>query len=200
MTAGQINDVEPFGDWLVVKLINGSVLDAALNSGLEGWTGDEDAAGRFPQVGGLRYAFDPSRPTDSRLVAAQVQLPDGTAAPLGQLDGADMLLVTNNFLAGGGDFYTMVGDAPTVLDASTPITQILTAYFQQFSPITTTGDGRIVNCNLTASAPLCAAGAAAPPAAAAPAPSPTSAAGPRTSCAAAALLVYMFMLVFNIYL
>lgn len=76
-----------------------------------------------PQVAGLRYGFDPvSRPVDARLVKAQllVGLSGGGAPTAGYLSGGnstatlskavpladydgDIILVTNSYVAGGGD-------------------------------------------------------------------------------------------------
>jgi hypothetical protein len=53
------------------------------------------------QVGNVRYAFDPTLPADDRLVAAEVVLSDGSTAPLDAYTDQSILLVTNNFVAGG---------------------------------------------------------------------------------------------------
>lgn len=50
ITSGDLTTVLPFGNFLVVKAVTGSAMQTALNSGLSGWTGDDDAEGRFPQV------------------------------------------------------------------------------------------------------------------------------------------------------
>lgn len=60
------------------------------------------------QVGGLRYAFDPSLPADARLVGAEVlaDFSDGGASgatPLSSYAG-DLLLLSTDYITGGGDF------------------------------------------------------------------------------------------------
>lgn len=50
VSEGQIQAAAPFDNTFVAKEINASTLLAALNSGLSGWTGDDNGAGRFPQV------------------------------------------------------------------------------------------------------------------------------------------------------
>jgi 5'-nucleotidase len=100
---GNVLDVLPFGNFLVVKKVNASIMTEALNNGLSGWTGDSSGAGRFPQVGGLRYSFNPQLPADSRLVNADL-LPSGggSPVPLASFNG-DILLLTADYNANGGD-------------------------------------------------------------------------------------------------
>ena len=87
---------------LMVKRMNASVLMAALNSGLVGWTGDGTAAGRFPQVGGIRLAFDPkAADANKRLVNATITA-GGLNIPLASFTG-EIDVVTNNYVATGGD-------------------------------------------------------------------------------------------------
>lgn len=59
------------------------------------------------QVGNLTYAFDPTLPADARLVAAQLAVPGaGGAAPTWvplESYGGDIMLITNDYVANGGD-------------------------------------------------------------------------------------------------
>ncbi|KAL4425700.1 hypothetical protein ABPG75_009716 [Micractinium tetrahymenae] len=178
VTAGQVAAVWPFGNWLVAKKVDGLTLLAALNNGLSGWTGNDSAAGRFPQVGGMRLSFDPSsRPEDSRLVAVEL-LVDGASLPLSSYSGS-IILLTNDYMSKGGDFYEMLQDEPNgnatlLYDSSTPLDTVVSAYFEEASPVNITTDGRIVNCAISPTNLLCTAGGAqqaAEPSAPAPAPS-----------------------------
>lgn len=168
VTAGQVTAVWPFGNWLVAKQVDGPTLLAALNNGLSAWTGNDSAAGRFPQVAGMRLSFDPaSRPTDSRLVAAELLVND-TSVPLSSFEGS-IILVTNDYMSRGGDFYEMLRDEPdgnaTLLyDSSTPLDSIVAAYFQDASPVDIETDGRIINCATTPADQLCALDSAPAPA------------------------------------
>ncbi|PSC75913.1 5 -nucleotidase isoform B [Micractinium conductrix] len=158
ITQGLVETVLPYGNWLIIKRLPAQHLVPALNSGLSGWTGDVSSSGRFPQVAGLRYAFDPAGPDNaSRLVAAQLLAGvDGQGVPLASYQG-DVLLLTTDYVAGGGDFYTMFSDAPIEWDSSTPLDVILSDHLKAESPVSTTVDGRIANCAATPDAPLCAA-------------------------------------------
>jgi 2',3'-cyclic-nucleotide 2'-phosphodiesterase (5'-nucleotidase family) len=84
--------------------------------------------GAFPQVAGLRLAFDATRPPGDRVVSLAVLDAAGEIADVlvrdGQLEGdptRDFRIVTLNFLAGGGDNYlgtsdTIAGNEVTVQD------------------------------------------------------------------------------------
>jgi 2',3'-cyclic-nucleotide 2'-phosphodiesterase (5'-nucleotidase family) len=66
--------------------------------------------GRFPQVGGFAFSFDPSRPPGSRVISLRVDTPRGPDVVVrnGQLQGdprRTFRMVTLDFLANGGDDY-----------------------------------------------------------------------------------------------
>lgn len=55
------------------------------------------------QVGGMRYSFNPDLPEDARLVAAELLLPGSDkAVPLSGF-GGDVLLLTADYNANGGN-------------------------------------------------------------------------------------------------
>ncbi len=95
LTARDILGELPFNNIVMVLAATGAQLRAALEHGLAGI-----GAGRFPQVSGLRLTFDPKRPAGSRITALTVggQPVDPTKV---------YRLATNDFLADGGDGYTM---------------------------------------------------------------------------------------------
>jgi 2',3'-cyclic-nucleotide 2'-phosphodiesterase (5'-nucleotidase family) len=66
--------------------------------------------GRFPQIGGFAFSFDPSRPPGSRVLSLRVDTPTGRDVVVrnGQVQGdprRTFRLVTLDFLANGGDDY-----------------------------------------------------------------------------------------------
>lgn len=86
----------PFLNRALVLEVSGKALRAALEAGL---AGAENEVGRFPQVSGMTIRADLTRPDGDRIVALLV-----SGAPV----EPDRLyrLVTNDFLARGGDGYT----------------------------------------------------------------------------------------------
>lgn len=140
----------------MAKAVDAPTLAAALNNGLSGWTGNVSAQGRFPQIGGaLRAAFDPvNQPNASRLVGAELRLANGSSVPLSSY-GGEILLLSTDYVLGGGDFYTMFKGLPVVFDSSKPLNEILEEQFQQASPLAAATDGRLANCAEASGAPLC---------------------------------------------
>ena len=78
---------------------------------LENAVSDLPGGGRFAQISGFRYTYDPDAADGSRVV--DVTLDDGTQIVIGGVvqDGADLVVATIDFLARGGDEYPF-GDAP----------------------------------------------------------------------------------------
>jgi 5'-nucleotidase/UDP-sugar diphosphatase len=86
----------PFGNHLVALEVKGSDLGLAIENGLSRLPA---AAGRFPQVSGMKVAFDPQRPAGGRVLAITVG-----GAPL---DANKVYRVAiNDFMARGGDGYS----------------------------------------------------------------------------------------------
>ena len=100
VTLGDAFTVFPFGNQIATTVITGANLWKALENGVGGnYPGD----GRFPQVSGLKYSFDASKPIGSRIV--EVTKLDGTAIAK---DSKEYTLTTLDFLIYGGDGYLNV--------------------------------------------------------------------------------------------
>jgi 2',3'-cyclic-nucleotide 2'-phosphodiesterase (5'-nucleotidase family) len=96
----------PFGNKTVLTELPGSQILAALENGV---SQHEKGAGRFPQVSGMTYAFDPTAPAGSRV--SEVMVGD---APL-DLDKV-YRLATNDFVLGGGDGFSALGGGKVIID------------------------------------------------------------------------------------
>ena len=100
VTLGDALTVYPFGNQIATTVVTGENLWKALENGVGGnFPGD----GRFPQVSGLKYSFDSSKPIGSRIV--EVTKLDGT--PIAK-DSKEYTLTTLDFLIYGGDGYLNV--------------------------------------------------------------------------------------------
>lgn len=99
VTMGEVLTVLPFQNTLSTFRLKGSDVVAALENGV---SQVEDGKGRFPQVAGLKYAFDASKPAGERVSDVMVASGDGFAA----IDtDAVYGVVSNNYMRGGGDGY-----------------------------------------------------------------------------------------------
>ncbi len=98
----------PFGNVTVLVAISGADLLAALENGV---SQVEKKAGRFPQVSGMRFVFDPGAPAGRRIVEVEV-----AGAPLDP--DRTYRLATNDYMLGGGDGYAMLAAGEVLIDAS----------------------------------------------------------------------------------
>jgi uncharacterized repeat protein (TIGR01451 family) len=149
VTVGEVLEVLPFGNTLATFEITGSVLLQALENGVRNYPED----GRFPQVSGMRFLWDPYRPIGSRVISVEVRNPvDNTWQPISPT--ARYKVVTNNFVRQGGDFYTMFrNQAINPYDYGPTLDEAVIEYLQQFSPVTPTLEGRIIYTRRSAIVP-----------------------------------------------
>ena len=128
--------VLPFANKVVKLDVTGEILRAALENGL---SQVERTAGRFPQVSGLRYVFDPKRPAGSRLVTVSVG-----GQPLDPR--ANYTLATFDFILGGGDGYTMLREGKVLVKAENgPMDSDLLIERLKAGPIAPVVDGRVTH-------------------------------------------------------
>ena len=140
VTLGDVLTVLPFGNLVSTFSLSGADVIAALENGV---SRIEDGAGRFPQVSGLRYTFDPAAEAGSRIVSVDVLGEDGTYAPI---DAAAIYTVaSNDFMRRGGDGYTVFADnAIDAYDFGRPLDQVLADFIAANSPINPQIEGRVV--------------------------------------------------------
>jgi 5'-nucleotidase len=199
VTMGEVLTVLPFQNTIATFQLKGADLKAALENGV---SQIEDGAGRFAQVGGMKYTFDRSKPVGSRI--GDVQVKEGEAfVPLDP--NKTYGVVTNNYVRGGGDgFKVFASNAVNAYDFGPNLEQAVADYLTANNPYKPYTDGRIVDATpagyvappkpaaaaapaapATAQAPAAPAPATPAPAAPAPAPAPAAPAPMQTSAPAA---------------
>jgi 5'-nucleotidase/UDP-sugar diphosphatase len=132
ITKGEIITVLPFGNYVVAKKVKGADIKAALELGARVYPEPNPA---FLQVAGLTYAIDKNKPAGEKVSAVKVK---GQDLDLDQ----EYLLATNDFLAAGGDSYTMFKDQPVVSEGSA-LDEILQNYIAVRGTVTPGVEGRI---------------------------------------------------------
>ncbi|WP_306061177.1 bifunctional metallophosphatase/5'-nucleotidase [Natronococcus wangiae] len=136
ITNRTIVGILPFPNDVVILEVTGEILRVALENGV---SQIEDLSGRFPQVSGFSYTFDPDAPVGERV--REVCIRGEPVDP-----SATYTLATNDFIAGGGDGYEMLADA-TVLrysNAGPLLSTLVIATIEAESPIAPEVEGRIV--------------------------------------------------------
>ncbi len=106
ITRKNVFDVLPFGNLIAVKEVPGSVIKDMLEFSVRLYP---ESNGGFLHAAGVTFAFDESKEPLSRVHDVKIQ---------GQALDANKIytLATNDFLAAGGDGYTMLGDYPVTAE------------------------------------------------------------------------------------
>ncbi|MFW8593375.1 bifunctional metallophosphatase/5'-nucleotidase [Cribrihabitans neustonicus] len=140
VTMGEVLTVLPFQNTLSTFEIDGATLKAALENGV---SQVEDVKGRFPQVAGLKFSWDPAGTAgENRLQEVEVAQEDGSYAPVDP--EKTYLVVTNNYVRNGGDGYAMFeGDDKNAYDYGPDLADVLAEYLAEQGPYTPYTDGRI---------------------------------------------------------
>jgi 5'-nucleotidase len=139
VTMGEVLTVLPFQNTLSTFNIRGAGIVAALENGV---SQVEEGAGRFPQVAGLTFAWDPAvAPMAGRVSEVMVREGDGWVS----IDPERTYTVaTNNFLRNGGDGYAVLAEqASNAYDYGPGLEDVLAdhlAAHPDYRPFT---DGRI---------------------------------------------------------
>jgi 5'-nucleotidase/UDP-sugar diphosphatase len=140
ITKGEILTVLPFLNTLSTFKLKGSDVIAALENGV---SQVEDVKGRFPQVSGLRYAWDSSvAPLKGRI--KQVQVSENGAWV--DIDPAKIYgVATNNFVRSGGDGYKVfTKNGMDAYDFGPGVEDVVIAYLKDHGPYKPHIEGRIV--------------------------------------------------------
>ena len=136
---GPVLEVLPYGNQITILSITGEQLVSALENGV---SEVEAGAGRFPQVGGMRYAFDPAAEAGSRITAVEIR--DVAAGTYVALDpAATYTLATNNFLAGGGDGYSALAEAKDRYETGWLLSDTLAEFLGESDSVSPGIEGRI---------------------------------------------------------
>jgi 5'-nucleotidase len=139
VTLGDVLTVFPFGNLVSTFSLTGADVVVALENGV---SLVEEGAGRFPQVSGIRYSWDGSKPAGSRIVSVEVLGTDGAYTPIDP--AATYTLVSNDFMRRGGDGYEVFAtNAIDAYDFGKPLDQVLQEYIAANSPIAPMVEGRI---------------------------------------------------------
>lgn len=139
VTMGDVYNVLPFQNTLATFEASGATVLAALENGV---SQVEEGAGRFPQVAGLKYSFDPAKPAGQRI--SDVMVKEGTEW-VSLNPSKTYGIVTNNYLRNGGDgFNVFETGAKNAYDFGPDLAEVLVDYIRTqppgYAPQT---DGRI---------------------------------------------------------
>jgi 5'-nucleotidase len=141
VTMGEVLTVLPFQNTLSTFQVPGQSVIDALENGL---SQVEEGAGRFPQVAGLKFTWDPAAAPGSRVVEVMVQAGDAWA-PIDT--SATYTLVSNNYVRTGGDGYDIFESAENAYDFGPDLADVTAEYLAKKGPYVPYTDGRIATVN-----------------------------------------------------
>ncbi|MEP6742626.1 MAG: 5'-nucleotidase C-terminal domain-containing protein [bacterium] len=138
LTRRDVLSILPFKSKVVKVEVSGALLRQALEHGLA--RSAEDAQpGRFPQISGMRFTFDASRPAGSRIVSLTIN-----GKPLDE--NRKYTLATTDYVAlDGGDGYAMLKAARVLIPRETAQfdSEVLSAAIKARKIIAPKTDGRL---------------------------------------------------------
>jgi len=138
VTLGQVLTVLPFGNLISTLELTGADIVTVLENSV---SQVEDVAGRFLQVSGLRFSWDPSQEPGSRIVSVEVWV-DGEYTAIDP--EAIYSVAVNDFVRNGGDgFVTLAENAINPYDFGSPLDLVVADYIEANSPVAPEVEGRI---------------------------------------------------------
>ncbi|MBA3365225.1 MAG: 5'-nucleotidase C-terminal domain-containing protein [Actinobacteria bacterium] len=137
ITRGQVLTVLPFGNVVVTVPVTGAQLKQQLENGvfLPG------AQGRFPQVSGLCFTYEPSKPAGSRVTSVVRATSTGcTTTAVDLSETARYTLAENDFMSFGGDGYLFLADKTATRGI---MDEVVADYIKANTPVTPAIQGRV---------------------------------------------------------
>lgn len=127
ITIGQVYELLPFGNTLVLLDLDGAGLKQVLKATIL------KADGAFPYPAGLRYAVDLNKADDGFFITAQVETNDGWAE---LKDDEIYHIAINSFIASGKDGYTVFGNVKDKEDTGFGDAEIFIEYLKESRALT----------------------------------------------------------------
>jgi 2',3'-cyclic-nucleotide 2'-phosphodiesterase (5'-nucleotidase family) len=138
ISRGSVLNVLPFGNVVVTLQVTGLELKNQLENGvfLPG------AQGRFPQVSGMCFTYEPSRPAGNRVTSVVRANQDGTCTTTAvDLSASSRYtLAINDFMAVGGDGYLFLADRASSRGV---MEEVVAEWIRGNSPVNPSIQGRI---------------------------------------------------------
>ncbi|KRZ78318.1 Snake venom 5'-nucleotidase [Trichinella papuae] len=144
-TMADLYHMVPFRNDFVHLTINGSQLLDVFEHSVSGYS-TTNALGKFLQISGARVLYDLKQPAGKRVRSVLIRCQACTLPRFESLKlNSIYSLMTNTFLAKGGDSYSMLANAKynNPLSSISDVEAVL-GYFKRHSPVTVGLEGRIM--------------------------------------------------------
>jgi len=136
LTKKDIVDILPFTNYVLMVEATGAQIKEALELGV---STVEEGHGRFPQVSGISFKVDPTKPVGERV--SDIMVGDKPLDP-----EATYKFAANDYLIGGGDGYTMFQNDKVLVDAASAplVTPLVMSAVERDGTIAPRTEGRIL--------------------------------------------------------
>jgi len=126
----------PFGNVVVKLSLTGAQVWDVLENGV---SEIEEQSGRFPQVSGMSFSYNPKAKAGARVVSVKIG-----SQSLNK--GRTYTMATNDFMASGGDGYSVLKKAKVIINASnaTIMASMVMDYIKANRSVSPKVEGRIV--------------------------------------------------------
>lgn len=137
LTMGKVYELMPFFNTLYIVKLSGKDIRDSLDAAVIGAV-DSSKTGRFPYLAGARYTADMTKPAGQRITALELS----AAGTWTVIDPTKQYtVVTNAFIAGGGDGYSLFASAAYRKDLSFAVdSDVFVEYAQDAKTLTKPAD------------------------------------------------------------
>ena len=104
----------------------------------------QDGEGRFLQVSGFKVVYDVRKPVGQRVTSLKVVCENCKEGYVDLEDSEQYNVVTSNFMASGGDHYSMISQNLIKQTIGALDTDVMRSELELHSPVTAALEGRIV--------------------------------------------------------
>jgi 2',3'-cyclic-nucleotide 2'-phosphodiesterase (5'-nucleotidase family) len=143
ITWGEAFAILPFGNRTIIETVTYEQMVAALTNGFTPVCDGVTHTGRFPALAGLKIEY--SCNGTAVVINGIWKAPEGPAGPLTLVGpGETLRIVTNDFMYGGGDGYTVLTQGTDVQNPGDDLMELVVNYITANSPVNPLVEGRIV--------------------------------------------------------
>ncbi len=139
ITMGDVLEAIPFGNTVTRIDLTGEQIKTALEHGV---SAAEQAEGRFPQVSGIFFTWEPQAPVGKRIKKILIKDQFGKAQVIAPQ--STYRIATNNFLTSGGDGYSVFAKGKNILDTGYLISDVVADYIKEIFNVRGKLEDRIV--------------------------------------------------------
>ncbi|KRY00964.1 5'-nucleotidase [Trichinella pseudospiralis] len=155
LTMKDMYTIAPFDKSIVILRLYGSDLLAAFEHSVSNFS-EVSPHGKFLQVSGIRVVYDLTKPNGNRVQSIQIRCQNCTLPKYEELKkDAIYNVVMSNYMANGGDSYTVLQNAVERIMTDHSELQNAVNYFKTHSPITLGLENRILFKNSLSLEQIC---------------------------------------------